>query len=104
MEDEMVAIPTIEVYGHYANPNYGINSQVLTIGNLKLYYSFKTVVAYEDSDGLVVTRNIWGGNTGKHLRWIDGGSPDARARRIPYETFKIKLAQAIAQQIVTEAE
>lgn len=104
MADEMVAIPTIEVYGHYANPAYGINSQVLTIGNLKLYYSFKTVVAYADADGLVVAKNIWGGNTGKHLRWIDGGSPEARARRIHYETFKVKLAQAIARQIVAEAE
>lgn len=45
--------------------------QVLTVGRLKLYYSYKTVVAYETDSKKVVCENVWSKTTGKHLNMID---------------------------------
>jgi hypothetical protein len=63
----------------------GSNCVGMCIGNLTLWFSYTTLVAFKESArGLVVVKNYWGPTTGKHLNWIDGGNKAARVSR---ETF-----------------
>ena len=93
-------LPTIENYGNYSSDNYGVNSLKVTMGDLQLWYSYETIVAFAcshfrdkfDNCPLVVTKNTWGNTTGKHLNWIDGGRKEARIDREDFEKY---LAQAL---------
>ncbi len=51
---------------------------VFTIGNVDVYFSHKTPVAFRIGGSLIVRNNIWGSTTGKHLDAIDGGDKKAR--------------------------
>ena len=84
-----MSLNNIEI-GHYCNsyksPNP--NDMVVTVGQLDLYFSYKTVVAYRTADqGLVCSENVWSVTTGRHLNSIQ---PD-KHRRLPYEDFKRRL-------------
>ena len=74
----MNTLPTIRSYGEYKSGNYGAHSLRVDIGTLSLYFSYETVVAFQDVDGLKVRQNDWSTTTGKHLNWIDGGDKKAR--------------------------
>lgn len=76
---------SINSYGNYSN-NYGTNSIKLIIGSLTLYFSYWTVVAFEDhNNGLKVVQNQWGSTTGKHLNFIDGGNKSARLSKKEFD-------------------
>lgn len=98
--DAAMQLPEVSSYGHYASSNYGLNTLMVTVGGLRLYYSYRTIVAYYDyQDGLVVCQNTWDTTTGKHLNWIDGGGA-ARKDRLLYGEFLNKLYAAIARHVV----
>lgn len=89
---------TVKSYGRYSSDNYGLNTQAVTLGDIVVYFSYSTPIAYRDwTDGLVVSVNEWQTTTGKHLNWIDGGSPNARAKRLPRPEFEAKLAAALSR-------
>jgi hypothetical protein len=86
-------LPFFENYGHYSSDNYGVNSLAFTIGDLVIYFSYKTPVAFESTKtGLVVRQNDWATTTGKHLNWIDDGDKKAR---ITGEEFNKRLEEAL---------
>lgn len=66
----------------------------VTVGNLDLYFSYQTVVAFRGDDGLVVSENVWSVTTGKHLSMIDGGR---KAYRVPHDVFSAQLATALGE-------
>ena len=71
----------ISSYVQSKSNNYGLNSILVEIGNLDLYFSYQTVVAFRSPEtGLVVSENNWGPTTGKHLNAI-GVSPKLRIDR-----------------------
>lgn len=89
----MQTLPTIESYGEYKSGNYGAHALRVDIGALTLYFSYSTVIAFRDSDGLKVRQNDWSTTTGKHLNWIDGGDKKARLTSEQFEeALKAKLA------------
>ena len=93
----MNKLPIIESYGQYSSENYGVNTLVVRINNLTLFYSYRTIVAYQDAeDGKAVCENEWGVTTGKHLNWIDGGN---KKNRLDYDTFQEKLHKALERHI-----
>jgi hypothetical protein len=80
-------LPTIENYGNYSSNNYGVNSLKVELGDLILWYSYKTIIAvrcYHLSQenghysNFFVSKNYWGNTTGKHLNWIDNGDKKTR--------------------------
>lgn len=76
----------------------GTNLNTIEIGDLTLYYSYRTLVAYETPEGkLVISQNVWGVTTGKHLNIIDGD----KKKRIPHPEF-IELAKSV--HIVTNPD
>ncbi len=80
-------------YGNYSN-NYGAHSMRIAIGSLTLYFSYRTVVAFQD-DGhsIKVIQNQWGSTTGKHLNFIDGGD---KVSRLTPEKFNEELKAVLA--------
>lgn len=72
------------------------NSVCVTIGNMVIYFSYRTPVAFQSCGELVVRQNEWGPTTGKHLRWIDGGD---KSSRVDGDTFCTRLNKAWSDEI-----
>lgn len=47
------------------------NMYSVSVGRLKIYYSYKTPIAFECGYGLTIRKNEWKQTTGKHLNIID---------------------------------
>ena len=98
----MQDLPSIRSYGKYSSGNYGVNSLRVDVGNVTLYFSYKTVVAFRAPGySLTVSENIWGPTTGKHLNWIDDGD---KGSRLPRDKFEDVLRAALASQGLQEAD
>jgi hypothetical protein len=54
----------------YSSNNYGAHSIAISLGNLTVWFSYDTIVAFMDGHGKVVSENVWGPTTGKHLNEI----------------------------------
>lgn len=94
------ALPHFRSYGNYSSSNYGVHCLKFVIGNLHLWYSYDTPIAFETpATGLVIRENAWGPTTGKHLNWIDSN----KQRRISGEAFEQKLAETIQSYQTQEA-
>jgi len=75
-------------YGHYSSGNYGAHSLCFSADGRDYYYSYDTLVAVRANGRLMVRENYWGPTTGKHLNWIDGGSKEAKAKRLNEADFE----------------
>lgn len=63
--------PRIANYMDYSSNNYG-SSRMVSIGDLDLYFSYETVIAFRSpKTGLVIRKNDWSTTTGKHLNAIN---------------------------------
>ena len=79
-----------------SHPTDRPNFTVVTIGDRTYWFSYRTCVGFLDYStgrGIVVRRNDWGPTTGKHLNYIDDGTPQAKARRVDGEAFQALLAE-----------
>ena len=86
-------LPSFENYGHYSSDNYGVNSLKFSIGDLEIYFSYKTPIAFSSyKTGLIVRQNDWSTTTGKHLNWIDNGN---KKERVTGEVFEKMLEKAL---------
>lgn len=72
-------------------PNY---SEVETGNGLTYAFSYATCVGFMGPRGRLTRENDWGPTTGRHLNYWDGGSPEAKAQRIPGALFERLLADA----------
>jgi len=75
----------------YSNSNYGSHTQALMLGNLTLFFSYDTVVAFQSVNGNFYSENQWGPTTGKHLNYI---CPDKK-KRLKREVFEKFLQKAL---------
>lgn len=66
--------------GH--TPNYA----TVYVGNLRLEFSYSTVIAFFGPDDSAVSENVWGPTTGKHLNNVDGGNKKDRTKRDEFVT------------------
>ena len=75
-----------------AHPTDRPNFTEVRLGELTLYFSYRTVVGFHTyQDGNVVRENDWGPTTGKHLKYIDNGR---KSERISGELFEQRLEAA----------
>ena len=87
-------LPKFRNYGNYSSNNYGVNSICFDLGNLEVYFSYETPVAFcHPSTGLIIRQNAWGPTTGKHLNWIDSD----KSKRISGKEFKQKLNKILEE-------
>lgn len=64
-------VPTLESI----SPNFN----VVQTHNARIWFSYRTMVAFQIENGnLFVRENEWGATTGKHLNAIDGGKKETR--------------------------
>lgn len=92
-------LPKISNYGRYDSDNYGAHTLKVDMGVFDLYYSYDTIVAfYSHKTGLVVSKNVWGVTTGKHLNWIE----DNKKVRIEYSEFEKQLEEMLDNYLVKE--
>jgi len=71
------------------------NALVFTLGEVDVYFSYDTPVAFRSpSTGLVVRQNEWTQTTARHLTAIDGGSVEAKTARVGIE-FASMLRDAL---------
>ncbi|RKZ28456.1 hypothetical protein DRQ26_01030 [bacterium] len=85
-------------YGNYSNSNYG-SSRAVKIGKLTLYFSYDTIVAFEEEyEGIKVCENVFSVTTGKHLNWLE---PDKK-KRLPYDAFKKELEKTLKKYKLIE--
>jgi len=73
----------------------GPNTTTIGIGDKRIYFSYKTPIAFytpsgHECAGLIVRQNDWSTTTGKHLNAIDGGN---KAARIPGPQFEQLLSE-----------
>jgi len=85
---QIICVP----FGKYAGwSGYGHS---ITLGGIKLYLSWDTIIAFRDGlNGLVVSENIWGSSSGYHLNSIETNHD----KRIPYVKFRKKLIEALKE-------
>lgn len=85
----MTELKDIKINGYvdYSSNNYGVNALMVTVGNIELYFSYKTIIAFRDNGVLTITKNYWGPTTGKHLNAI---SQD-KTKRLSSDVFDQKL-------------
>lgn len=84
---------SIDSYMNYTNPNYGLNSVVVSIGKHDFYFSYKTLIAFFDGKQLIVSENILGSTTGKHLKKIESD----KRKWVHREVFLAKYAQFLEE-------
>ncbi len=84
-------LPTISTYGNYSSDNYGAHALKVTVGELEVWFSYKTPIAFRRGYGEpTVRRNDWGPTTGKHLNAIDGGD---KKKRVSGDEFERLFAE-----------
>jgi len=71
----------------------GAHALAFEIGDITVYFSYHTPVAYyTNGSGSVVRENEWGPTTGKHLNAIDSGDKESR---IPGDEFEKRLEELL---------
>lgn len=65
--------------------------QEITLGEVTIYFSYETPVAYRFKGNLVVRVNDGSKMTGKHLNALDEGTVSAKKDRVPGEVFESRL-------------
>jgi hypothetical protein len=74
------------------------NFTEVTIGDLTVWFSYRTPVAFMyPGEGRVVAENEWGPTTGKHLNYVKEGKAD----RIPRAEFLARLDAIVAREGLT---
>lgn len=73
-----------------AHPTNRPNFTRVSIGNLTLWYSYETVIGFQTTGNRVVSENVWGNTTGRHLNEISD-----RSDRIPRDRFIRELADVL---------
>ena len=76
---------------NYSSDNYGAHSIAMNIGNVTLWWSYDTVIAFSTGYPVVVSENNWGPTTGKHLNAIN----DDHSTRLPRGKFEKELTKCL---------
>ena len=67
----MPELPSCSSYGPSANRNYGANSMRVVIGDLTVWFSYRTPIAFSIGDHYVIRQNRWGATTGRHIGLLE---------------------------------
>lgn len=74
-----------------SHPTNRPNYSEVTIGDVELFFSYRTLVAFRTPEsGLVIRTNAWGPTTGRHLNYIS-----TTRDRVNGETFREMVAQYV---------
>lgn len=78
---------------YYHNPDRP-NNVCISIGrNLHIYFSYETVIAFEEDGDLYCCENTWGPTTGKHLNSIQPN----HSLRMSYDVFQQRFNETMSK-------
>ncbi len=78
------------------------SSSVLTIGHLRVYFSYRTPVAFHrPGAGLTSRMNEWGPTTGRHIAHAEADYGARKSGRVTGSEFAAALASALTAVQVT---
>lgn len=69
------------------------NAIAITIKDITLYFSYKTLVALKDDNGLIISENLWGNTTSRHLNAIE----PSEKPRMKRNDFIIEVKKRLAK-------
>jgi hypothetical protein len=76
-----------------ASCSIGSNNAVVNVGNLTLWFSYRTLIAFQvGGQHPIVIQNYWGPTTGKHLNAVDHGD---KSGRLNEKAFKLAFAEVL---------
>lgn len=79
-----------------SHPTDRLNFTAVDVGNLEVWFSYSTPIAYRvPGSGLVTRENDWSHTTGKHLAYLDGGITFGKAQRISGAQFEAQLSAIV---------
>lgn len=82
-------------YGRYDNQNYGAHTMQVEVGDMTVYFSYSTPVAFRAPGyGTMKSENVWSRTTGKHLGMIGYGNT------IPHEEWETMYRKALAENVL----
>jgi hypothetical protein len=69
------------------------NSILVSIGELDLYFSYSTIIAFKGAPfhSIIVSENLWGNTTGRHLNRLE----PIKTRRIRRDKFEHYLTELL---------
>lgn len=83
---------------HRNTPLIGVKLSDPYAGRLELYFSYDTIVAFQErGQEIVASQNVWSSTTGRHLNEIDGGEKEERKDRVSHQEFRKALDEAMAR-------
>ena len=53
-----------------SHPTGRPNFSRVSVNGLTLWFSYETVIAFQDTGNVVVSENVWGPTTGKHINAV----------------------------------
>ena len=68
----MPDLPSCSSYKSHANRNYGVNTVRVDIGELTVWFSYRTPIAFMIGARFVMRPNRWGPTTGRHMALLRG--------------------------------
>ena len=71
----------------------GSNFANVTVGKLELAFSYKTVIGFASGARWVISENLWGPTTGKHINALPSGS--LKSTRVSRPDFEEQLNRAL---------
>lgn len=77
-----------------SHPTDRPNFTVAYVNGVTIWFSYRTPVAFQTDGRSIVRENDWSTTTGKHLNYIDGGTPEAKKARVSGEEFERLLSAA----------
>jgi hypothetical protein len=85
-----------------SHPTDRPNFSVVELGEITIYFSYETPIAYYSRQhGRAIRKNDWGPTTGKHLNYVDSGSV---SERIDGRKFEFQLGLLLNGGPVIEEE
>lgn len=94
----------ITISSYYGNnPASEGNAKKVSIAGTSFFFSYDTLVAVRDMNGLKVLKNTFSTTTAKHLNAIDGGSKEAKASRMNDDEFEAYVSQLQIASVLKSA-
>lgn len=75
------------------HPTNQPNFTEVSVNGLTLWFSYKTIVAFQTTGSIVVSENVWSQTTGKHLNHLCD-----KRDRVPRAEFNQRLAEALTEK------
>jgi len=74
------------------------NFHYVELDRITIWFSYETPIAFQvGGNPRVISENVWGKTTGKHLNSLDDGDRAAKALRLPRDAFTVAMGKVLGR-------